>query len=99
MGRDPVWPEELNDRYKRSSAPITSPTEGLPFDRLVQDFDSSEERLQSALGALTEADLAKKEGSEAPFGERLAFLHFHEAYHVGQTALLRRIAGKEGAIK
>jgi hypothetical protein len=24
---------------------------------------------------------------------------FHQAYHVGQTALLRRIAGKQGAIR
>jgi hypothetical protein len=24
---------------------------------------------------------------------------FHQAYHSGQTGLLRRIAGKEGAIK
>jgi hypothetical protein len=24
---------------------------------------------------------------------------FHQAYHAGQTAVLRRIAGKEGAIR
>jgi uncharacterized damage-inducible protein DinB len=29
----------------------------------------------------------------------LATVFFHQAYHVGQTGLLRRIAGKEGAIK
>jgi hypothetical protein len=27
------------------------------------------------------------------------FLHFHETYHIGQTALLRRLAGKPGAIR
>jgi uncharacterized damage-inducible protein DinB len=26
-------------------------------------------------------------------------LMFHQAYHAGQTAVLRRIAGKEGAIR
>jgi hypothetical protein len=33
-----------------------------------------------------------------PLGLTLHVLHFHEAYHIGQTALLRRMAGKEGAI-
>jgi hypothetical protein len=30
--------------------------------------------------------------------ETLAILQFHEAYHVGQAGVLRRIAGKQGAI-
>jgi hypothetical protein len=98
LGREPFWSEDVIARYKRSSPPITGPAEGLPFDRLVQDFDRSQEQLQSALGSLTDADLAKP-ADEGTFAERLAFLHFHEAYHVGQTAVLRRIAGKEGAIK
>jgi hypothetical protein len=29
----------------------------------------------------------------------LTTLMFHQAYHAGQTAVLRRIAGKEGAIR
>jgi uncharacterized damage-inducible protein DinB len=28
----------------------------------------------------------------------LALVSFHQAYHAGQTGLLRRIAGKDGAI-
>ena len=29
----------------------------------------------------------------------LTTVFFHQAYHAGQTALLRRIAGREGAIR
>lgn len=29
----------------------------------------------------------------------LSILVFHQAYHTGQTALLRRMAGKAGAIR
>jgi hypothetical protein len=32
-------------------------------------------------------------------GDALSRLNFHESYHAGQIGLLRRIAGKEGAIK
>jgi len=32
-------------------------------------------------------------------GSKLAVLQFHEAYHAGQLGLLRRIAGKKGAIQ
>jgi hypothetical protein len=32
-------------------------------------------------------------------GETLFVLQFHEAYHAGQTGLLRRMAGREGVIK
>jgi len=32
-------------------------------------------------------------------GNQLAFFQFHEAYHAGQVGLLRRLAGKEGALR
>jgi len=38
-------------------------------------------------------------GEDVPKAIALAGLVFHEAYHVGQTGLLRRIAGKGGAIE
>jgi hypothetical protein len=31
--------------------------------------------------------------------EQVTFLGFHEAYHLGQIGLLRKMLGKEGAIK
>ena len=98
MGQEPIWPEPEAKRYARYSPPIVSAAEGRPFDHLLQDLDRSQERIQSALASMTEADLAQPHGDKDTVGGSIAFLHFHEAYHVGQTGLLRRIVGKEGAI-
>jgi uncharacterized damage-inducible protein DinB len=35
---------------------------------------------------------------EDTVGEQLAFLHFHEAYHTGQTEMLRQLAGKNDKV-
>jgi hypothetical protein len=32
-------------------------------------------------------------------GSLLAAFAFHEAYHVGQTGILRRVIGREGVVK
>jgi len=48
--------------------------------------------------ARKELDLKHEEGATRPRGAQLHFLHFHEAYHAGQLGLLRRMAGKDGAI-
>mgnify|MGYP001101362822 CR=1 FL=1 len=31
--------------------------------------------------------------------EKIAMLHFHEAYHTGQVGLMRRLLGKDGMIR
>ena len=98
LGRDPYWPPEAVERYKRGSAPVTGPDGALPLDRLVSDFDRSQELILAGLAAATEADLDQKRGDDT-VGGSISFLHFHEAYHIGQTAILRRLVGKEGAIR
>ena len=99
MGEEMIWPKEEAVRYARSSEPIRRSGEGKPLDRILQDFDRSQERIQSALDRISEADLAQPRGENDTVAGWLAFLHFHEAYHVGQAALLRRLIGKEGAIR
>jgi len=99
LGEQPIWPKEEAKTYARHSAPITAPGTGKPLDQMLGDFDRAQERIQAALGRLTEADLAKPFGDDDTVGGWLHFLQFHEAYHIGQVALLRRIVGHEGAIK
>ncbi len=52
----------------------------------------------SALGRLTSERLAEPANEKSTVGEQLGFLAFHEGYHAGQVAILRRLLGKEGAI-
>ena len=61
------------------------------------------ERCLAAISALS--DDAMAESVPHPFGgtctraELLNILAFHQAYHAGQLAMSRRIAGLEGAVK
>jgi len=55
-------------------------------------FNASQEKIMKVL---PETDLS---GDEEKL-KNITGLSFHEAYHAGQLGVLRRIAGKEGALK
>jgi hypothetical protein len=61
----------------------------------------TQERVRAGLEQQTPATLAAAWSPEdrMPRGQRLAFLQFHEADHVGRLGLLRRLAGHPGAIR
>jgi hypothetical protein len=96
VGEQPVWDADTVERYKRGSSPITK-DKAKPFPEILESLDRSQERLVAGLARLNEGDLGKDDGES--LGSKLAFLQFHEAYHAGQLGLLRRIAGKKGAIQ
>jgi uncharacterized damage-inducible protein DinB len=98
IGVEPVWPEADAARYRRGSDPVTRDAGIVPLDRMSGDLDRSQSQLMEALGRMTAEDLARPVG-DATVSEKLAFLQFHEAYHAGQIAILRRMAGKPGAIR
>lgn len=99
LGEEPVWPREEEERYKRGSAPIRGAGEGRPFSSLMADLDRSQERLLRGIEKAGEAKMAEPLPEWGTVGQALFFLHFHEAYHAGQVAVLRRLAGKPGAIQ
>jgi uncharacterized damage-inducible protein DinB len=97
------WPAETIDLYKRGSQPLSDGTPVRRWEALIEDYDRSQALLFEGLDRMTPEDLAAP-GGKSPTGEvdvagRLAFLQFHEAYHIGQIGLLRRLAGREGAIR
>jgi len=68
-------------------------------------LSDTQQQLIPALTALSEEDLNRlvpEEQRRPPLtgsiGDALIRLHYHEGYHNGQIGLLRRLAGKEGAI-
>lgn len=98
LGAPTVWNAEAQRRYDRGSAPIRGEESGVVrLEVLRAELDRSAEHLRSALAEVDEAALQAPSGTN-PLGQRLLFLALHEAYHVGQIALLRRLVGKEGAI-
>jgi uncharacterized damage-inducible protein DinB len=76
-----------------------------PFETIVDRFHQSTERMLAAVASASDDDYAKP----APFspgrdpnetvGSLLERFMIHEGYHLGQTGILRRVAGKPGAIK
>ena len=96
------WPAETVDLYKRGSVRLSADSPVRRWESLLEDFDRSQALLSDALDRMTPEDLSAP-GGKAPTGDvdlagRLAFLQFHEAYHIGQIGVLRRLAGKDGAI-
>jgi uncharacterized damage-inducible protein DinB len=104
LGREPVWDDDRAAPYRRASDPVTAET-ALPLAEIVEAFGVSQERLLEGLRGLGDEDLAAKapmsffKGDQETMGSALAAFLFHESYHVGQTGVLRRVAGKAGAIK
>ncbi len=105
VGLTPVFEGEQTATYQRGSHPDGSEhyldlatLRGLLFD--------AQQQLIPSVSAMTDEELAKtvpEEFNRPPLAgsisNALACLNFHESYHAGQIGLLRRIAGKEGAIR
>lgn len=100
LGEEPVWSPEKGKPFYGTAAWTDPAAVALPWEELLADFETSQERIRAGLAAVSAERLAGLHTPEAkrPRGMHIHFLQFHEAYHVGQIALLRRIVGKPGAI-
>jgi uncharacterized damage-inducible protein DinB len=89
-------------RYRRESDPVTADGPSVvPLDRLLAALAEGQERITAALAALTQEALAEERPNgdrTLPLGTRLHFAMWHETYHVGQTELLRALAGKRDKV-
>jgi uncharacterized damage-inducible protein DinB len=98
LKQDPIWSQEEAEIYRRGSAPISDSSRALSLRKIVSDLDRSQERLIAGLTEASGAELSTTAGEQS-VGETHFLLQMHEAYHAGQTGLLRRMAGRDGAIK
>jgi uncharacterized damage-inducible protein DinB len=93
---------EAGERYKRESDPVTGEGPGvLPLEALLEILAHSQDALQRALEDATETYLEQEAPTQRGMttrGARLFFYYFHETYHVGQTELLRQLAGRDDKI-
>ena len=65
LGKPPFWSEEEIARYDRGSNPIVTEDEAVPWDRIMKDFDRSQEMLRAEFGSGSDntAVLAGKKSS------------------------------------
>jgi uncharacterized damage-inducible protein DinB len=104
LNEQPVVDKAVLARYDRGSPPITADS-ALPLDELRAAWQSVADRVDAGLGALDAEALEQ----HAPFSPSnnpnetvrslISTVMFHQAYHAGQLGILRRVAGKDGAIR
>jgi len=103
LGEEAVVEKSEFSAYARDSEPGQH-DDMIPLSRLIDDLTRSQNILETALGRLTEEELNSPVSndnngdSKVLLVDQLLFLQFHEAYHVGQTGLLRRMTGRDCAI-
>jgi len=104
-GGTPVLTGAQAEPYKRGST--SGSIDGLlDLATLRGLLSDSQQQLIPALAVMSDEALARSvpEPYNRPpltgsLVEAFSRLHYHESYHNGQIGLLRRIAGKEGAIR
>jgi uncharacterized damage-inducible protein DinB len=96
LGGEPVWDEERSAPYNRESEPLQA-QDALPLEQILADLEVSQERLEAALAGLTAEDLERPVGDRT-LAQRLTFAYWHEAYHAGQTELLRQLTGVDDKV-
>lgn len=95
LGQDPIWEKEANATlYGFDSQPLPDGA-GYPLDDLMSHLDASQDTLLQTLAAWedTQLDTPLSDGN-ATIGQRLDFFAWHEGYHLGQIALLKRVIGQ-----
>lgn len=104
LGQEPVMEPGAMARYDRGSPPLRDPARAMPLADLLTAWDEGSRRMDAGLAALSPAALGAP-AAFSPGGDPdettrslLATLLFHQGYHAGQTGILRRLAGREGAI-
>lgn len=100
LGHAPLFPPEKFARYGMGTARLTDGAEALPFEEILHDYGALQEPLIAALKSAT-ADALGQRVENSPtgnpdetVGSLVVMLAFHEAYHAGQTGLLRVLLGK-----
>ena len=105
LNQEPVLGAATHKRYARGAPPLENPADAVDFQKLLQAWNQASERVDAGLAGL-DPGILDRPVPNSPSGNPdetvrslITTVMFHQAYHAGQTAVLRRIAGHEGAIR
>lgn len=104
LEQQPVMPAGALARYERGAPPLTDSADVLDLARLLTAWDEAAPRIDAGFAAITDERFAALAGfsptgdPNETVGSLLTALGWHQAFHAGQAAILRRLAGKPGAI-
>ncbi len=91
------------DRFARYSERLEETETPVEMGTLTRLFEESQQVIESAIDGMDDRGLDSALPEPGPLGaktvgELASAIQFHEAYHIGQIGLLRRIAGLPPAI-
>ncbi|MEM9775746.1 MAG: DinB family protein [Chloroflexota bacterium] len=97
VGQEPVWSTEERTSYRFGSSNWGDDGPNVfRLEKLLLDFNLSQERLLAGLNNMTYEDMCQPSGyGSNTQGDSLGYFQFHEAQHVGQIIYLAKMAGKE----
>jgi uncharacterized damage-inducible protein DinB len=93
-----VWNSTEAAPYLRGSDGRADTFRPRPLEEIQAALDRSHQSILAKLEKMTPEDL-QAPTEKGTIGSDLAFLQFHESYHMGQVGYLRRLLGKEGVIR
>ena len=96
LGLESIWSDPRQELYAKDKTPADLAGREVPVGEMVRRYERSQPILLSTLQEITDEELNKPlaEPSETfgkTVGEMVSFFAWHEAYHVGQLATLRRV--------
>jgi hypothetical protein len=92
LGKDPLWGDQISEKYRTGSTPIKSKDQARLMQELIADLDQSQTLLIASLESATELDLdelVENDRGRKKAADHLRGFHWHETFHVGQLDLLR----------
>ena len=104
LGREPRIAAGSLGRYGMGQLPLERPGEATPLGELSEAFQDLQDPLLDAIRSAGPEVLARHVpnsptgNSKETVASRVVGIAFHEAYHLGQIGILRRMLGKERAI-
>ena len=98
VGEKTVLEAEEAGLYETGSEPVGA-NNAIALERLLDALNDSQTSLVEGLKAVSQEALNTPYGEERDqtVGSRIAGLHWHETYHVGQLEILRQISGEREA--
>lgn len=102
LGQEALLSEEQAARYGYGSEPVTRDgPDVLRLEELLSLLERSQGAIATGLQAATSAVLDREvqfAGRSMTVGQQVFFLYFHDAYHTGQTEILRQLAGTDDKV-
>jgi uncharacterized damage-inducible protein DinB len=94
-----AWSAALAHRYTGLDGAGWTPAAAVDLRSIASELARSQQQLMAAFDDMSQQTLAARANDGRTLAEVLGFFHFHEAYHTGQIAVVRRIVGRPGVIK